>query len=181
MERLADLNINLIPSSKRTRVPKHTAGAFVMLFLLLLLFTYFYISQHKILVNQQAENENLKASLESFRREEKIYEPVKIMDQAIYVKRKEIETLTKNRLPYAEVMNEIDRIRPEAIIIVGAEINSKRVILNGYSPDLSEISRMLENAKSSSGLADVALLTSEKNETTDEVKFTLEIEREAAQ
>ena len=49
------------------------------------------------------------------------------------------------------------------------------------APYYSNISRMLEGIKASPTFTNVALLSSEMNENTNEVKFTLEIEWEAAQ
>ncbi|MEA4923976.1 MAG: PilN domain-containing protein [Syntrophomonadaceae bacterium] len=179
MAKAAELNINLIPSPQRKRMPKHVAGGLILLLLLVLSLADFYISRHSNLVSQQAENQSLQAWLEISQSEEKIYEPVEKLDQSVNSKRNEIAAITKNRLSYAEAMSEIDRITPEAITIIGVEIIPQRVILNGYSPSYSEISRMLANIKSSHGWADVALLSSEMSDTADEVKFTLEIEREA--
>ncbi len=179
MAKIAELNINLIPSPQRKRMPKYVTGGLILLLLLMLFLIDFYITRHNNLVNQRAENQSLHALLEISQNEETIYEPVKNLDQSINSKRNEIEAITKNRLSYAEAMNEIDRIKPESIIIIRVEIIPQRVILNGYSPNYSEISRMLANLKSSHGLADVVLLSSEMNDTSDEVQFTLEIEREA--
>lgn len=180
MEKPAELNINLLSSRKRIRVPKHMVWAAGLFALLFLIFACIYIAQHRITVKQQAENKNLKAVLESSRSEEKSYEPQQSLDQVMSARNKEIQALTKCKISYAEVIKQIDRFTLEPLMIIGVEINPQRVILNGYSPRYNDISRLLDSIKASPGFDAVALLSSDMNETEGEIKFTLEIEREAS-
>jgi Fimbrial assembly protein (PilN). len=180
VEKPAELNINLLSSPKRNRVPNYMVWAAGLLALLFLIFACIYILQHKIIVNQQAENKNLKAALESSRSKEEFYKSLQTLDQAMNARNKAIQAITENKLSYVEVINQIDRFTLEPLMIVGIEINPQRVILNGYSPRYSDISRLLDGLKASPGFDDVALLSSDMNEAEGEIKFTLEIDREAS-
>jgi hypothetical protein len=181
MPRLAELNINLLPSKKRVRISIYWVSVPAFLAFMSALIIYLVIAQNRALGSQEVENMRLKAALESCENEMTAYQPVQALEKEMTIKSEEVETIEKTKVSYAEVMNELDKIKPAEIIIVGAEIKPPRVIVNGFSPDHSNVSRMVEGIKASPIFTNVVLLSSEMNENTNEVKYTLEIEWEAAQ
>jgi len=181
MPRLAELNINLLPPKNRVRMSKLWTSVIMALAFLAVLFTCFWMWQSRALSTQEVENMRLKADLKSCEDQMTFYQPVQAMEQNSTIKVKELESIEKARVSYTSVINELDRVKPDQIIIVGAEIKPPRVIVHGFSPDHSNVSRMLEGIKASPIFNNVTLLSSEMNENTSEVQFIMEIEWEAAQ
>jgi len=180
MPRLVELNINLLQAKTRAGMSQRWASVLIFLALMAALFSYLLISQSREIGSQQVENMRLRAAIKSCENEMMGYKPMQALEQEMSMKSKEVAAIEKTRVSYADVFNELDKVKPPQIIIVGAEIRPKRMAANGFSPYYSNISRMLEGIKASPIFTNVALLSSEMNENTNEVKFTLEIEWEAA-
>ncbi len=181
MPRLVELNINLLPAKTRVRMSQKWSSVLIFLVLMAALFTYLLISQSREISSQQNENMRLRDAIKRCENEMMGYEPMQAMEQEMIMKSEEVAAIEKTRLSYADVFNELDQVKPPQIIIVGAEISPPRMVVNGFSPDHSNVNRMVEGIKASPIFTNVALLSSEMNENTNEVKFTLEIEWEAAQ
>ena len=181
MPRLVELNINLLQAKTRVRMSKKWTSMLIFLALMAALFTYLLISQSREISSQQVEKMRLRAAIKSCENEMMGYKPMQAMEQEMTMKSEEVAAIEKTRVSYADVLNELDKVKPPQIIIVGAEISPPRMVVNGFSPYYSNISRMLEGIKASPVFTNVALLSSDMNENNNEVKFTLEIEWEAAQ
>lgn len=181
MQRPVELRINLLQTKKRVQVPKMWGLVIVLLVLISTLFSYYFLLQSREISSQQIENMRLKAEIKRYENEIVVLKPMQAMEQKITFKSEEVAAIEKTKISYADVINELDRVKPTQIIIVGAEITPTRLIANGFSPDHSNVSRMVEGIKSSPIFTTVILLSSEMNENTNEVKFTLEIEWGAGQ
>ena len=181
MPRLFELNINLLPAKTRVRMSKKWALMLIFLVLMAALFTYLSISQSREIGSQQVENVRLRAAIKSCENEMRGYKPMQAMEQEMIMKSEEVAAIEKTRVSYADILNELDQVKPPQIIIVGAEISPTRMVVNGFSPYYSNISQMLEGIKASPIFTNVALLSSDMNENTNEIKFTLDLEWEAAQ
>jgi Tfp pilus assembly protein PilN len=153
----------------------------IFLAIMAVLFTYLFIFQSRELNSEQDENANLKTAINSCENEMTGYQPIQALEQEMLIKSDEVAALNKNRVSYAGVMNELDKVSPPPIIIVEAEITPPKLTVNGFSPDYGNLIKMLEGIEVSPIFTRVALLSSEINENTNEVKFTLEIEMEAIQ
>jgi len=176
MARLVHLNINLLQPKNQVQVSKMWCLVLLVLVLTATLFSYYFLRQSREIKGQQAENMRLKAEIISYENEIAVFEPIQNMEQEISVKSEVVTGLEKTKVSYAGVINELDRVKPTQIIIVAEEINPTRVVVNGFSPDHSNVSLMVEGIKSSPVFTKVALLASDMNETTNEVQFTLELE-----
>ena len=180
MERPVELNINLLQPKTRPQVPKMWSLAIILLALIAILGNYCYLLQSRAMSSQQVENMRLQAEIKRYENESGVSKPVQAMEQELTIKSKEVAVIDKTKVPFADIMNELGRVKSPQIIIVGAEIKPPMVVVNGYSPDYSNLSQMLEGIKSSLIFTKVALLSSDMNENTNEVTFTVEIEWEAS-
>lgn len=180
MEGPVQLNINLLPTPTRNKVITRWVGGIVIIALLALLGDWIYITQSRQLHKQQVENLYLQAALKEYETEMTDYKSIQVMEEELAIRRNTITALEQTRRSYTEALGEIDRLKPETITIIGVEITPQKVVVNGYSPDHSSVSRMLEGIKTSPVFGGVAILSSEMNENTREVKFNLEMEWGAA-
>lgn len=181
MERPVKLNINLLQPKNRIQVSKMWSLVIMILVILVILFNYYYLLQTRAITSHQAENTRLKMDIKSYESDIAVFKPVQALEQEIIIKSERVAAIERTKVSFADVMNELERIKPSAIIIVGAEIKPPLLMVNGFSPDYINVSQMLEGIKSSQIFNKVALLSSDMNENTNEVKFTVEIEWEASQ
>jgi len=180
MENPLRININLLEPQPRvqSRVISYGLG-FLVLAVLGGLSGYFYMLQSRELTNQQAVNTKLKAELKQYEKEMTIFKPLQEMTNEMTSKSKKVQELEKMQVSYADVMMEIDKIVPPTVIMAGVEIKAGKVIMAGFSPEHSQVARLLEGLKGSSKFKNVTVLASQMNEETNEVEFTLEMDWEA--
>lgn len=178
MERPADFKINLLQPKTRPQGSKMLSLVIILLALTAILFNYYYLLQSRAINSQQVKNMQLKAEIKGYENENAVLKPMQAMEQELTIKSEEIAAIEK--VPFVDVMNELGRVKPPPIIIVEAEIKPPLVVVNGFSPDYRNVSQMLEGIKSSPIFTKVALLSSDMNESTNEVKFTVEVEWEAS-
>ena len=180
MARPGEFRINLLQPKTRVQLPKMWSLVIMLLALITILFSYYFILQSREMSSQQDENIRLKAEIQSYNNKIMAFKPLQAMEQQITVKSEEVAVLEKAQVSYADVINELDRVKTSEIIIASVEITPPRLVVNGFSPDHSNVSLMVEGIKSSPIFTKVDLLSSDINENTNEVKFILEIEWEAS-
>jgi len=180
MESPLRININLLEPQPRvhSRVINYGLG-FLVLAVIGGLSGYFYMLQSHELTNQQALNTKLKAELKQYEKEMTVFKPLQEMGSEMNTKSQKVQELEKMQVSYADAMMEIDKIIPARVIMVGVEIKGGKVIMTGFSPEHSQVARLLDGLKGSSRFKNVTVLASQMNEKTNEVEFTLEMDWEA--
>lgn len=180
MQSQIPININLLEPSPRS---SHRFNYYVLGFLILaitgVLTGYFYILQNRELANQQALNTELKTEVQKYEKEMAIFKPIEELSKEIASKNQKVNSLEKTQESYAKVMMEIDKALPSKVIVAGVEIKGQKIVLTGFSPDHSQVARLLDGLKRSTIFKNVTVLGSKINEKTNEAEFTIDMDWEA--
>jgi Tfp pilus assembly protein PilN len=176
MDRPGQININLLEHADRIK-PSIYYWALVMLLAAALLSCsgYFYLGYQADLARLQAEKAEITQQLSSLAAASSELASIQTSEQAIQVKRKTVEKLHGLNISHTEFINEIDRAVPPLITMVEVEITGSKVVLTGYSPDHTQVARLMEGLKNIPRAENVTVFVSELNEKTNEVKYKIEM------
>lgn len=179
MQDLVQININLL---EREDVNNLRLLYWGLMFMMMAIFGgltgFSYMSLSKEFNYQQAVNADLKSEFKKYDNEMLVLKPILEMKKEIARKSQEVIEIEKEQLSYRDVIAEIDKVVPPKVLIVGVDIKALKVVMTGFSPDHSQVARLLEGLKGSFMFKNVTVLASKMDEKINEAKFTMEIEVE---
>jgi Tfp pilus assembly protein PilN len=180
MKTPTEININLLEPQPWVQPRMFYWGLLISaLAVMVIIVGYLFILQNRQLTDQQAINTKLKAETKNHEKDMNIFKPIEEMSKEMASRGQKVEALEKMRVSYLEVITEIDKVVPANIMMAGIDIKAQTVIMNGFSPDHSQVARLLEGLKASPRFKNVAVLSSQIDEKTNEAKFTVEMDWEA--
>lgn len=180
MDRPQQININLL--ERRERIQAHIVylGLGMLLTAAILVWSgNYYVGHSRVIIQLQAENADLNNQLASNSQENVLLAFNQDNETKRIVKKQTVKSLELRRVSYTELINEIDRVIPPSITMVGFDAKGNRVILTGFSPDHTQVARLMEGLKNIACLHNFNIFDSELNEQTNEVKYTIELDWEA--
>jgi Tfp pilus assembly protein PilN len=179
MQKPVQININLLETKPRFQSPIFYGVLGIIVFTMLAGFAgFFYMWQSRELDKQQAVNNQLKAEVKKHEKEMAIFRPIQEMNKDMAIRSQQVEELEKMRISHADIMREIDKVVPPKVIMVGIEIKAQKVVITGFSPDHSQVARLLDGLKSISRFKNVTVLASQMGEKNNEADFTIEMDWE---
>ncbi|PKM78586.1 MAG: hypothetical protein CVU90_00895 [Firmicutes bacterium HGW-Firmicutes-15] len=179
MQDLVQININLLKREDvyNSRLLYWGLG-FVIMAIIGVMTGVGYMSLSKDLKYQQAVNADLKSEYQKYDNEMVALTPILEMKKEIDRKSQEVINIQKEQVSFSDVISEIDKVLPPEVIMLGVDIKAQKVVVTGFSPDHSQVARLLKGLKGSFRFNNVTIL-SKMDEKTDEAKFTIELTLEA--
>jgi len=176
MQKPVQVNINLLPREPVNRRHWYYWGlSFALMAILGGLTAYYDVSRDRELNHLQVVNTDLKDQINKYKREAAQTIPLKEMKELINKKSQEMELMKKSQQSFVEVWGNVDKVVPSPILVTGMEINAKKIIITGFSPDHEQIAVLLQNLELNPYLENVDALSSKLNEKSNEVSFGMEM------
>jgi Tfp pilus assembly protein PilN len=180
MHNAVQIKINLLETETGNQYRVIYWGLAILVFAIMgILAGYFYESQSRELARLQDINTKLKANVTQYNSEMSTLKPILELEKDIADKSKKVEATEKMQVSYAKIITEIDKVIPPQVIIVEVNIKAQKVVVTGFGPDHSRVAKLLEGLKGSSRFKNVTVLASQMDETSNEAKFTIEMDWEA--
>ena len=155
------VRINLLPhrEERRKRGRQHFAvlgGLTAVLGLAIVGAGFLYIS--RLIDNQDARNNFLKAQIAKLDKE--IAEIKKLKDEiaALLARKQIIETLQADRAQTVHLMDQLVRQMPEGVYLKSVKQTGLNINLNGYAQSNARVSTLMRNIESSPWLTDPTLI-----------------------
>jgi len=155
------VRINLLPhrEERRKRGRQHfavLAGLTAVLGLAIVGAGFLYIS--RLIDNQDARNNFLKAQIAKLDKE--IAEIKKLKDEiaALLARKQIIETLQADRAQTVHLMDQLVRQMPEGVYLKSVKQTGLNINLNGYAQSNARVSTLMRNVESSPWLTDPTLI-----------------------
>ncbi len=180
MQNFIQININLLERESVNKLRLIYWGfGFMIMAIIVGLAGLSYMSLHKELDSQQVLNVDLKSEVRRYNAEIVKQKPIQDMEKEMTRKSQEVVEVEKEQVSFSDVINEIDRVVPPNVLIVGMDIKAQKVVVTGLSPDHSQVARLLEGLLGSSRFNNVTVLASKMDEKIEEAKFSIQLDLKA--
>ncbi|MDD3364779.1 MAG: PilN domain-containing protein [Syntrophomonas sp.] len=180
MQNLVQININLLEQAAVNKLRLLYWGfGFMIMAIIVSVAGYSYMSLNEELNNQKIVNADFKLEVKKYNAEILGLKPIQELEKEMARKSQEVDEIEKEQVSFSNLITEIDKVIPPKVVIVGVEIKAQKVVVTGFSPDHSQVARLLEGLKGSSRFKNMTVLSSKMDEKIDEAKFTMELDLEA--
>jgi Tfp pilus assembly protein PilN len=180
MQDFVQININLLQREAVSKLRLLYWGfGFMIMAIIIGLAGFNYMSLNQELNRQRVVNATLKTDIKRFNIEMLGLKPIMELEKEMARKSQEVVEIEKEQFSFSKVIMEIDKVVPPEVLIVGVDINARKVIVTGFSYSHSQIARLLEGMNGNSRLKNAEVLSSVMDEKNDEVKFTMELNLQA--
>ena len=180
MQNPVRIHINLLQKEVGSHRGWYYWGLSIIMMLILIgLAVYYNLSAGKELKHLQFVNTYLKSEIRKNEQGIALTTPIIEMGKLIDSKVQGIDLIEKHQMYFVDAWENIDESVPAQILIVGIEINPQKVVVTGLSPDHGKLAGFIQNLERRPRFKNVAALSSQMNENSNEVSFTMEINWEA--
>ncbi len=172
----AQININLlVPKEPHNTRLLYWGTGFIIMAIIGGLIGFAYTSLIKELNHQKVVNTELKSVLNKYNNEIVRQKPIRDLQIELARQSQAVADIQKEQVSYSSLITALDEVKPPELLVVGLDIKAPKIVMNGFSPDHSQIARLMEGLQRDLGFDHVEVLTSVTDEESGEAKFTLEL------
>ncbi|MDD4802187.1 MAG: PilN domain-containing protein [Syntrophomonas sp.] len=173
------ININLFQRARINwlTVPYWIYGLISMAMIAALL-ALFYLSLKHGLNYQQIVYADLHSQIQAHNDEAFGFMTLQELEKKLAFNNQAVIEIEKPRLSFSDTLREIDKARPAGALIAEIDIESRKAVVKGFSPDHNHVARLLEGLQDNVRFNKVTVISSIMDEKTDATRFTMEFELE---